>query len=106
MDDIGKLPGCTGFQWNKGNIEKNWLKHRVSPVECEQIFFNQPLIILDDPEHSSYEKRFAAFGYTDAGRLLAVIFTKRSRLLRVISARDMNRKEKKFYEENKEKTDT
>jgi uncharacterized DUF497 family protein len=106
MDDIERLLQSTAFEWNKGNIEKKWLKHKVSPVECEQIFFNQPLIILDDPKHSISEKRFAAFGYTDAGRLLAVIFTKRGSLLRVISARDMNRKEKKFYEENKEKTNT
>ena len=99
MDDIEKLSGCTGFQWNQGNIEKNWLKHKVSPVECEQIFFNQPLIILDDHKHSVSEKRFAGFGRTDAGRLLVVIFTKRGKLLRVISARDMNRRERKFYEE-------
>jgi len=99
MDDIERLTGCTGFQWDKDNIEKNWLKHKVSPIESEQIFFNEPLIILDDPKHTISEKRFAAFGCTDAGRLLAVIFTKRGKLLRVISARDMNRRERKFYEE-------
>jgi len=99
MDDIERLLGCTGFQWDKDNIEKNWLKHKVSPIESEQIFFNEPLIILDDPKHTISEKRFAAFGCTDAGRLLAVIFTKRGKLLRVISARDMNRRERKFYEE-------
>ncbi len=99
MDDIEKLLQCTGFDWNQGNIEKNWLKHKVSPVECEQVFFNQPLIILDDLRHSTSEKRFAVFGYTDAGRLLVVIFTKRGKLLRVISARDMNSRERKFYEE-------
>lgn len=99
MDDIERLLGCEGFDWDKGNIEKNWLKHKVSPIESEQIFFNEPLIILDDPKHTISEKRFAAFGCTDAGRLLAVIFTKRGKLLRVISARDMNRRERKFYEE-------
>ncbi len=100
MDDIERLLQCDGFEWDHGNIEKNWLKHKVSPVECEQIFFNQPLIVLNDPKHSISEKRFAAFGYTDTGRLLVVIFTRRVRLLRVISARDMNRRERKFYEEN------
>jgi len=100
MDAIEKLSDCTGLEWNKANIEKNWLKHKVSPVECEQIFFNQPLIILDDPKHSVSEKRFAAFGCTDAGRLLAMIFTRRGKHVRIISARDMNRKERKFYEEN------
>lgn len=99
MDDIEKLLQCTGFDWDQGNIEKNWLKHKVSPVECEQVFFNQPLIILDDFIHSTSEKKFAAFGCTDAGRLLVVIFTKRGKLLRVISARDMNSRERKFYEE-------
>ena len=99
MDDIEKLSQCTGFDWNQGNIEKNWLKHKVSPVECEQVFFNQPFIILDDLRHSTSEKRFAVFGCTDAGRLLVVIFTKRGKLLRVISARDMNSRERKFYEE-------
>ena len=100
MDEIERLLECEGFDWDKGNIEKNWRKHKVSPVECEQIFFNQPLIILGDPKHSIAEKRFAAFGPTDIGRLLAAIFTRRGKLVRVISARDMNRKERKFYEKS------
>ncbi len=99
MDELEKLLQCTGFEWDQGNIEKNWQKHKVSPTECEQVFFNQPFIILGDPRHSILEKRYAAFGQTDAGRMLAVIFTKRAKLLRVISARDMNRRERKFYEE-------
>ncbi len=89
----------TGFQWDEANIDKNLLKHNVENWECEQIFFNEPLIILDDPAHSLSEKRWAAFGKTDADRLLTVIFTRRGKLLRVISARDMNRKERKYYEE-------
>jgi len=68
MVKVGKLLECEGFDWDKGNIEKNWLRHKVSPVESEQIFFNEPLIILDDPKHTISEKRFAAFGCTDAGR--------------------------------------
>jgi uncharacterized protein len=94
------LEQFTGFQWDEGNIDKNLLKHQVQNWECEQIFFNEPLIILDDPKHSLSEKRWAAFGQTDAFRLLTIIFTKREKLLRVISARDMNRKEKKFYEKS------
>ncbi len=90
----------TGFQWDKGNINKNLIEHNVEDWECEQVFFNEPLIVLDDPKHSLVEKRWAAFGRTEAGRLLVVIFTKRGKLLRVISARDMNRKEIRFYEES------
>lgn len=95
-----ELEEFAGFQWDKDNIDKNLIKHNVENWECEQIFFNKPLLILDDPEHSLSEKRWAAFGRTDAGRLLVVIFTKRDKLLRVISARDMSRREVKFYEEN------
>ena len=100
MNDIENLSDWTGFQWDKGNRNKNLIKHHVEDLESEQVFFNEPLIILDDPRHSVAEKRYAAFGRTDAGRLLVVVFTKRGELLRVISARDMNRKERKFYEEN------
>ena len=88
-----------GFQWNQGNIDKNLIKHDVENWECEQVFFNKPLLVLDDPKHSISEKRWAAFGKTDADRLLIVIFTKRDNLIRVISAREMNKKERKFYDE-------
>ena len=89
-----------GFQWDQGNSNKNLLKHHVEDWECEQVFFNEPLLILDDPRHSLVEKRWAAFGRTDVGRLLVVIFTRRDKLLGIISAREMNRKEILFYEEN------
>ena len=87
-----------GFEWDKGNRDKNLVKHNVRDWECEQVFFNRPLLVLSDLRHSSEEKRWAAFGRTDAGRFLAVVFTNRRNLLRVISARDMNRREREFYE--------
>jgi hypothetical protein len=92
-----------GFKWDRGNNNKNLLKHNVQNWECEQVFFNKPLLILEDPEDSITEKRWAGFGTTDSGRLLVVIFTKRGNLVRIISARDMNSKERKFYEENEKK---
>ena len=88
---------CEGFQWDDGNINKNWLKHKVSPAECEQLFFNRPLIIQDDIEHSEVEKRFYALGKTDSKRTLFIAFTVRNKLIRVISARDMSRKEREIY---------
>ena len=90
----------TGFQWDEGNINKNLDKHNVENWECEQIYFNEPLLILDGLRHSTVEKRWAAFGKTDAGRMLTVIFTKRGSLVRVISARDMKKKERIFYEKS------
>lgn len=102
-DDYG---GFVGFQWDRGNSNKNLPKHNVQNWECEQVFFNKPLFILEDPVHSVAEKRLAGFGRTDSGRLLVVIFTKRGNLLRVISARDMNIKERRFYEQNEREDST
>ena len=90
--------GISGFQWDKGNSTKNWEKHRVSMSECEEIFFNQPLIVADDEKHSELEKRFFALGKTDRGKTLFMVFTVRNDQIRVISARSMNRKEQDIYE--------
>ncbi len=99
MDKIYKkmLSQCEGFEWNDGNINKNWLKYKVSPAECEQLFFNRPLIIQDDIKHSEVEKRFYALGRTDSKRTLFIVFTVRNKRIRVISARDMSRKEREGY---------
>ena len=99
MDKIHKslLHQCSGFDWDKGNINKNWLKHKVSPAECEQIFFNHPLVIQDDKIHSKTEKRFYALGKTDLKRTLFIAFAVRNSLIRVISARDMSRKEREVF---------
>jgi len=88
-----------GFQWDQGNIDKNLIKHEVENWECEQVFFNKPLLVIDDPKHSVPGKRWAAFGKTDADRFLIVVFTKRGDLIRVISGRDMNKREREFYDE-------
>jgi uncharacterized DUF497 family protein len=90
---------CVGFQWDKGNSEKNWKKHKVTQNECEQVFFNIPLIIQDDADHSTSEARWYLLGQTDSSRLLFLVFTIRKNLIRVISGRDMNKKEKDVYSE-------
>jgi len=89
--------GISGFDWDAGNRDKN-LKHDVQGWECEQVFFNEPLVVLDDPRHSVTEDRYAAFGQTDAGRRLVIVYTMRKEKIRVISARDMDKKERQFYE--------
>ncbi len=93
-----QLLECTGFQWDEGNAEKNRLKHKVSRVECEEVFFNEPLLVASDVTHSDTEPRFYAPGHTDEGRLLFVVAAVREKLIRVISARDMSRRERKEYE--------
>lgn len=93
------LSGLEGFDWDEGNIGKNWERHRVSHIECEEVFFNAPLIVNEDEPHSEREDRYYVLGKTDSGRLLFVVFTRRGNKIRIISARDMNRKERKVYEE-------
>jgi uncharacterized DUF497 family protein len=88
-----------GFEWDDGNARKSGEKHGVSQAEAEQVFFNEPLLIVEDPRHSMHEARLHALGQTDEGRQLHVTFTLRggARRLRVISARDMSRKERARY---------
>jgi uncharacterized protein len=100
---------CVGFEWDEHNSNKIWIKHCVSPSECEQAFFNIPLLTSDDTEHSSVEKRYYALGSTDGKKHLFIVFTIRNQKIRVISARNMNRKERKGkerkeYESHKENT--
>jgi uncharacterized DUF497 family protein len=96
-----ELPDVIAFDWDHGNRSKN-AKHGVSWPECEEVFFNRPLLRVDGG-HSEIEQRFHALGETHAGRLLHVTFTFRRQgtLLRVISARDMHRKERAMYEQTK-----
>jgi len=101
MVDNDILAACTGFEWDEHNAEKNWKKHSVSFSESEEIFSNPPLLVADDLKHSEKEKRFLALGQTYAKRLLYVVLTIRGANIRVISARDMNRKERKEYEDRK-----
>ncbi len=94
------LQRITGFNWDTGNARKNE-KHGVSTAEAEQVFFNVPLLLLDDAAHSQDEPRIHALGKTDDGRALHITFTLRQsdQLIRVISARDMHRKERAIYEQ-------
>lgn len=93
------LESIIGFDWDPGNERKND-KHGVSMAEAEQAFFNDPLLFFDDRKHSHIEPRFHALGRTDQDRLLHISFTLRGagQKIRVISARDMHRKERSVYE--------
>ena len=98
MRDLSQIEG---FDWDEGNGRKSVEKHDVSQAEAEQIFFNNPLLIVEDAGHSFLEVRLHALGRTDDGRLLHVSFTLRGdgKLIRVISARSMHRKERLRYEQ-------
>ncbi|MBI5024379.1 MAG: BrnT family toxin [Candidatus Omnitrophica bacterium] len=93
LDKLGE------FQWDKGNKGKNHLKHKVTDQECEEVFFDQNKKIFKDILHSDNEERYILLGQTKGNRILFVVFTIRSGKIRVISARDLNEREKKLYEE-------
>lgn len=88
---------CVGFEWDEHNLDKSWYRHQVTNQECEELFFNVPLIVAVDKAHSQNEQRYFALGHTDGNRWLFVAFTVRSRLIRVVSARNMNEKEARRY---------
>lgn len=98
VGDLPELvPDVEGFRWDEGNSSKNWTRHRVSQTEAEQVFLNRPLVVAGASFED--EPRQFAFGRTDAGRLLTVVFTIRGSLLRVISVRPMSRRERRGYGE-------
>ncbi|MHB1156353.1 MAG: BrnT family toxin [Phycisphaerales bacterium] len=94
---LERLAACVGFQWDAGNAAKNRDKHDVSQSECEQVFFNRPLLVKHDAAHSRHECRYYALGRTDRNRFLLVVLTIRQDRIRVISTRDMTPSERRKY---------
>ena len=94
------LSNIVGFDWDEGNSRKSQERHDVSQAEAEQIFFNEPLLLLLDEKHSANESRYHAYGKTDNKRKFHIAFTLRDEdtLIHVISARNMHRKERLIYE--------
>lgn len=93
------LAECTGFRRDEGNATKDWELHQVTQAEVEQAFFNRPLLVAPDLKHPDRERRYAAVGHSDARRRLALVFTLRDTLVRVVSSRDMNRSERRVYDQ-------
>jgi uncharacterized DUF497 family protein len=99
-DDIyASLAECDGFDWDDGNAPKVRARHGVEPGECEQAFFGAPLLVSADLKHSLTETRWRALGMTLGGRAIYLVFTLRGSKIRVLAARNMNRKERRDYEQ-------
>ena len=98
------FPDVEGFQWDEGNSDKNWRRHLVSQLEAEQVFFNQP-VVIPAAAGPGAEQRLFALGRSDSGRELAIVFTTRGKLIRVVSARPMSRRERRVYAQAKPSQD-
>lgn len=92
------LPKPIAFDWDKGNIDKNFKKHQVTNKETEEVFGNKPIKIFKDKEHSQKEDRFVALGVTNNEKRLYIVFTIRGEKIRIISARNQSKKERRLYE--------
>lgn len=103
MSEESIFSDIIGFQWDNGNNGKNWQRHRVSDGEAEEVFFNNPLLVFPDVKHSQKETRQYCLGQTNSGRALFIAFVVRNGLIRIISARDMNKRERTNYEKTAQK---
>jgi len=99
--DCLDVESLIGFDWNDSNVYKNEEKHGLNYKKIEEVFFNEPLLIVEDFLHSDNECRCVAYGRNNDNVKVMVVFTVRENQVRVISAREMTKKEKKFYETNK-----
>ena len=99
-----RLPKILAFEWDEGNLDKNYEKHGISAKETEEVFVSEELFVLPDKKHSRTEKRHIALGKTQEGKRLFVIFTLRGKKVRIVSARKMHKKEVEKYEKAKKST--
>ena len=97
MGVYDELEKCVGFGWDDGNRGKTWEKHLVADGEAEEVVFNEPLIGGADVAHSGKERRYFALGQSDGRRPLFVVFAIREKLIRVISTREMTKRELRRY---------
>lgn len=102
MDSIPE-PIC--FEWDKGNSDKSLKKHGVRNEEAEEVFFDDKSVLSEDIKHSQAEKRYQVVGKSEKKRLLSIIFTVRGELIRVVSAREASRKERRLYETENKKSE-
>lgn len=92
------------FEWDKGNLDKSYLKHGVLPKETEEVFVDDNSVVLPDVKHSQREDRFIIIGKSLSKINLFIVFTFRRNKIRVISARKMHKKEVEQYEKIKKNT--
>lgn len=86
------------FEWDPRKAKKNFKKHKVSFAEAATVLHDPLGITVFDPEHSEEEERFISMGMAKSSRVLMVAHTDRENRIRIISARKLDRMERKAYE--------
>lgn len=95
------LPEPVSFEWDRGNLDKNYRRHKIANKEAEEVFDNEFKFVFEDKKHSETEKRYGIFGQSKNGKLLSIVFTIRNNRIRIITARNMSKKERRSYEKIK-----
>lgn len=101
---MGLIDHYEGFDWDSGNRGKNWEGHQITDEEIEEACSNEPFLIFPDTDHSHNEERWIHLGKTHQGKELFGSYTIRGRLIRPISFRRMDRKERKEFDETVKET--
>ena len=91
--------GSVRFEWDPDKAALNLETHGVSFEEASSVFGNPLAVTFFDPDHSDDEDRYLTFGRSQENRLLAVVHTDRESTMRLISAREVSRKERQQYEQ-------
>jgi len=86
------------FEWNPAKAERNLRKHGISFTEAGTVFGDELSITVHDPDHSDDEDRYITIGWSHRGRLLMIAHTDRGEIIRIISARELTKTERKEYE--------
>lgn len=86
------------FEWDRGNLDKSYEKHGITPSEAEEVFLDERLIVAPAFRHTGKEERFIAIGKPSTAKILFCVFTMRGKRVRIISARRANKKERDLYE--------
>lgn len=92
------IPEPIEFEWDDGNVTKNIKKHGILNEEAESVFFDENSLLAEDLEHSKFEDRFQMVGRSAMGKILTIFFTIRKNKVRIISVRNVNKKERNLYE--------
>ncbi len=87
------------FEWDEQKAKTNQIKHGISFDEAITIFDDPLSLNFNDPDHSRGEDRYIIIGLSNQGRLLFVSHTDRNNRIRLISARLLTPKEKRYYEQ-------
>ena len=98
-----ELMDALKFEWDEDKNELNKQKHKISFETAKEVFYDELAILFDDPDHSIGEERFLIMGMLKSSKICIVshCYRDKENVIRIISAREATKPEKRFYEEGR-----